>query len=273
MFRLGLRRGLGSLGAASIAAVVQHSHAQGVPEESPVATQWLWSHGGIQLRRDAQGDALFVDEATGAQLKTRPDSFPAEAYAQRWRVPAAKPVKERARVARHIFLVRHSQYHMQSKEDTQRTLTPMGRQQAEFLAQRLAKVHAAQEGHYAQFALSTLISSELVRAKETADLLALGLPTAKRSRDGDLNEGRPCLPEPAPRHAHHYTNANGDAERIERAAQKLRSPPPVSQLADSHEVVVCHANVIRYVVCRALVRALSRLRERPCVRSHEHACE
>jgi len=60
------------------------------------------------------------------------------------------------------------------------------------------------------------------------------------------------LPEPAPRHAHHYTNANGDAERIERAAQKLRSPPPVSQLADSHEVVVCHANVIRYVVCRAL---------------------
>ena len=100
--------------------------------------------------------------------------------------------------------------------------------------------------------LDALISSDLTRAIQTADAIAPRLVEPVRSRNADLNEGRPCLPEPQPGHASHYTNDQLDGERIERAYRQLCSRPPPSQVGDTTEVVVCHANVIRYVVCRAL---------------------
>ena len=102
------------------------------------------------------------------------------------------------------------------------------------------------------FSLDKLLSSELTRAIQTADVIAPALPAAARSSDATLNEGRPCLPEPPPKHASHYTNRNGDSERIESAYRLICAQPAADMRADTHEVVVCHANVIRYVVCRAL---------------------
>ena len=83
-------------------------------------------------------------------------------------------------------------------------------------------------------------------------LALAGGTAAVRSSDATLNEGRPCLPEPPPKHASHYTNRNGDSERIESAYRLICAQPTADMRADTHEVVVCHANVIRYVVCRAL---------------------
>ena len=102
------------------------------------------------------------------------------------------------------------------------------------------------------FSLDKLLSSELTRAIQTADVIAPALPAAARSSDATLNEGRPCLPEPPPKHAPHYTNRNGDSERIESAYRLICSRPTIDQKEDSCEIIVCHANVIRYVVCRAL---------------------
>ena len=43
-----------------------------------------------------------------------------------------------------------------------------------------------------------------------------------------------------------------ETERIERAFRRYLHRPPPSQTEDSHELIVCHANVIRYFACRAL---------------------
>ena len=42
-----------------------------------------------------------------------------------------------------------------------------------------------------------------------------------------------------------------DGARIEAAFRKYFHRAPPSQTEDSYEVLVCHANVIRYVVCRS----------------------
>lgn len=203
-------------------------------DAEPEQLQWLWSFDGVVLRRRPDGEVLCFDEATGAQV-ARPASVPNEAYANAWRSPPHPdwPAGQSRRrgVTRHLFLVRHAQYDLDGRTDHERTLTELGQRQTAFLAQRLAAVHAATDGGYAAFSLDTLLSSELTRAIETADLLAPALPGAARSRDAVLNEGRPCLPEPPPRHASHYNNRSGDGERIERAFRQLcsRPPPPVSR--------------------------------------------
>ena len=68
-----------------------------------------------------------------------------------------------------------------------------------------------------------------------------------------LEEGAPLPPEPPldfwqPDAA----QFRADGPRIERAFQKYFALPGESQEKDSHEIIVCHANVIRYCVCRAL---------------------
>ena len=73
------------------------------------------------------------------------------------------------------------------------------------------------------------------------------------SVDQLLEEGAPLPPEPPmdfwqPNAA----QFRADGPRIERAFQKYFATPEEAQEKDSHEIIVCHANVIRYCVCRAL---------------------
>lgn len=217
------------------------------PTPQPSPMQWLWSTGdGVRLLRDAAGRTVFVDEATGETMSSRPETVPPEAFANRWRDPEAEPRDERrGRVARHILLVRHAQYHMSAADDAHRTLTSMGEQQTTHLAQRLRALHEASTGYHKATSFSMLSSSKLTRAVQTADAVATALTIETVGRHSDLNEGRPCLPEPAPSHAPNYTNRSGDSERIEHAGRRICARPPPSQTADSWEVVVCHANVIR----------------------------
>ena len=41
-----------------------------------------------------------------------------------------------------------------------------------------------------------------------------------------------------------------ETERMERAFSRYIHRPLPTQTEDSHELIVCHANVIRYFVCR-----------------------
>jgi serine/threonine-protein phosphatase PGAM5 len=43
-----------------------------------------------------------------------------------------------------------------------------------------------------------------------------------------------------------------DGTRIEAAYRKYFHRAPAKQTTDSYELIICHANVIRYFVCRAL---------------------
>eukprot|EP00658_Telonema_sp_P-2_P039051 TRINITY_DN27918_c0_g1_i1.p1 TRINITY_DN27918_c0_g1~~TRINITY_DN27918_c0_g1_i1.p1 ORF type:complete len:303 (+),score=47.79 TRINITY_DN27918_c0_g1_i1:169-1077(+) len=195
---------------------------------------------------------------------------------------------------RHIILIRHGQYNRSSQE---RELTPLGIQQALLTGERLAamcnptladKLLAEPDGlSKSPITIACVHSSNLPRARQTAELVAKGLPGVSLApMDPMLAEGCPCIPVPAPvNYDPSPATVWEDAARIEAAFRHyihraVGGPAPsqagkddhqiqaegvqddsngassVSAGKDSHsetwEVIVCHGNVIRYFVCRAL---------------------
>ncbi|XP_059977984.1 serine/threonine-protein phosphatase PGAM5, mitochondrial isoform X6 [Lagenorhynchus albirostris] len=107
----------------------------------------------------------------------------------------------KAKATRHIFLIRHSQYHVDASLEKDRTLTPLG----------VCKV-----------------STDLLR------------------------EGAPIEPDPPVSHWKPEAVYYEDGARIEAAFRNYIHRADTKQQEDSYEIFICHANVIRYIVCRAL---------------------
>nr|AAH85627.1 Phosphoglycerate mutase family member 5 [Danio rerio] len=148
------------------------------------------------------------------------------------------------RATRHIFLIRHSQYNLKGDGDKERFLTPLGREQAEFTGQRLASFGLKYD---------TLIHSSMTRATETANIISKYLPGVELVSCDLLREGAPI--EPVPPVTHWKPEAvqyHEDGARIEAAFRRYIHRADAKQKEDSYEIIVCHANVIRYFVCRAL---------------------
>jgi len=148
--------------------------------------------------------------------------------------------------SRHLYLVRHGQYHLKEKRDEDRKLTELGRKQAEFTGQRLKHLNLTFDKVYI---------STMPRAMETAEVIMRSLPGNKVKTieySSLLPEGSPVPPEPpmsVNRPAHIYYK---DGARIEAAFRKFFHRADPSQQEHEHVLIVCHANVIRYFVCRAL---------------------
>lgn len=145
---------------------------------------------------------------------------------------------------RHIVLIRHGHYALDSGK-----LTQLGREQARAVGKRLASWGVQFKGIH---------SSALPRARETASLIAEALEDVPlHDADEALNEGCPVLPMPP---IEGYDPAEEevlvDGERIEAAFRRyfrrLSLPRASGEVDDEWELVVCHANVIRYFCMRAL---------------------
>ena len=151
----------------------------------------------------------------------------------------------RATASRHLILVRHGQYNLDGQTDEERSLTELGCEQAQATGQRLSSLNVP---------ISYMVSSTMTRAKETADLIRPFLPDEIPSLPNDaiLCEGAPFPPEPRVSAWKPETHYYVDGSRIEAAFRKYFHRAEPDQKQDSFEVVVCHANVIRYFVCRAL---------------------
>lgn len=174
-------------------------------------------------------------------------------------------------VTRHIILIRHGQYDETYKEDEKRVLTELGRKQADLTGKRIAEmIRGAGSSFGAPCKVKVVRVSNLERAKESADIIAQSLPGVERAEpDPLLNEGRPAhtIPGGAARPAVVETVASHHS-RIEEAFQKYFYRAPFEddeegpeednseegeeQEKDLHEfeIIVCHANVIRYFLCR-----------------------
>lgn len=174
-------------------------------------------------------------------------------------------------VTRHIILVRHGQYDETEKDDAKRLLTELGRKQADLTGRRLKEMMDGSSKEFGPCRIKVVRVSNLARAKETADIIASHLPGVEYAQpDHDLNEGRPSHNLPGGRVSDSTIQKTDDHhQRIERAFNKYfqRAPLPASMLQESEdggseekgdevkhefEIVVCHANVIRYFFCRAL---------------------
>jgi len=147
-------------------------------------------------------------------------------------------------VSRHIILIRHGQYNLAGTTDSERYLTDLGRNQAKLTGARLAEL---------SLPYSFMIHSNMTRAIETANLITESLPkVAVMPEDSILREGAPIAPEPKVgswKPDYYYQQ---DGARIEAAFRKYFHRAEPHQEKDSYEIIVCHANVIRYFACRAL---------------------
>lgn len=150
----------------------------------------------------------------------------------------------KAKATRHIFLIRHSQYHVDGSLEKDRTLTPLGREQAELTGIRLASLGLK---------FNKIVHSSMTRAVETTDIISKHLPGVSRVSTDLLREGAPIEPDPPVSHwkpeAVQYYE---DGARIEAAFRNYIHRADAKQEEDSYEIFICHANVIRYIVCRAL---------------------
>jgi len=145
--------------------------------------------------------------------------------------------------SRHILLIRHGQYFDNATNDKERFLTSLGRAQADLTGQRLKQL---------DLPYSALISSTMTRALETAKLVHKHVPELTHITDDSLREGAPIPPEPPIGSWRPEPKFFQDGARIESAFRKYFHRADPVQKEDSYEIIVCHANVIRYFICRAL---------------------
>ena len=154
--------------------------------------------------------------------------------------------KAKAKARRHLILIRHGQYQLDGETDEQRVLTELGRQQAALTGAQLRKLGLP---------YTAIIRSSMARALETSEIIHGELAEAAPpvSTSDLLREGAPIPPEPRLRHWQPGPRRfYEDGPRIEAAFRRFVHRAAPDQERDSYEIVVCHANVIRYFVCRAL---------------------
>jgi len=145
--------------------------------------------------------------------------------------------------SRHLILIRHGQYNLDGSTDSGRTLTQLGKDQADGTAKRLVELG---------FPYTSLTHSSMTRARETANIVHKHLPDLPIVECDLLCEGAPFPSEPPLRNWKADYKFYTDGARIEAAFRKYFHRADPKQTIDSYEIIVCHANVIRYFVCRAL---------------------
>lgn len=163
-------------------------------------------------------------------------------YAQASEADKKKMDEEvKAKATRNIILIRHGQYFLDTDK---KNLTPLGREQAALLGKRLAE---------SGMKFDSLVMSTMTRATETAEIILELFPNLKRTSCSLIEEGPPYPPVPAVDHwKPPLAEFFSEGARIESAFRRHIHRAPPSQKEDSYEIIVCHANVIRYFVCRAL---------------------
>jgi serine/threonine-protein phosphatase PGAM5 len=142
---------------------------------------------------------------------------------------------------RTLYLVRHGLYDQDDPRDADlgKALVPLGREQAALAGARLAALPVK---------FAALHTSTMTRARETAEIIGAALQLAPQPST-DLRE---CTP-PTRRADIMAKLRPGEGDsctaQIERAFAHYFTPSPD---ADTSEILVCHGNVIRYFVARAL---------------------
>ncbi|KAH8384876.1 hypothetical protein KR093_011238 [Drosophila rubida] len=145
---------------------------------------------------------------------------------------------------RHIVLVRHGEY---SSTAGGSHLTDLGRLQAHRTGQRLLEMGIKWDH---------VVASTMTRAQETAMIILkqINFDPLKLKRCELLPEGTPCPADPPQNRKPSDVEVacRRDGPRIEAAFRRYFFRASPEQKHDSYLLIVGHANVIRYLVCRAL---------------------
>ncbi|XP_008334796.1 serine/threonine-protein phosphatase PGAM5, mitochondrial isoform X2 [Cynoglossus semilaevis] len=231
-------------GSAALLFTAAVAESRGYFAERPgEATGW-WSAFGVL--RAAQPAWTSVSPATSGNSwdfnwdKREPSALRKEKASDD---PTLEADNGKAKATRNILLIRHSQYNLSGNGDKERSLTSLGREQAELTGERLAALGLKYD---------VLVHSSMTRATETAQIISKHLPGVELKSCDLLREGAPIEPVPLVTHWKPEAVYHEDGARIEAAFRKYIHRADPKQKEDSYEIIVCHANVIRYFVCRAL---------------------
>ena len=143
---------------------------------------------------------------------------------------------------RFVYLIRHAWYDGADPRDerTGKGLDSLGRAQAALLADRLSHLPVT---------FNSLVSSSFTRARETADIIG-GAIHMIPARDSGLSE---CTP-PSNRPDYGRGQAPGEMDSCQAKLERsfARYVRPAGGPTDVRDLLVCHGNVIRWMVTRAL---------------------
>lgn len=158
----------------------------------------------------------------------------------------------KSQVTRHLILIRHGQYDVHFKGDP--PLTALGEKQADLTGARLADILSDKQ-------VKAIHCSTMIRAEGTAAIIAQHFPDTPLHKTALLREGVPAESIPSsPSWQPTARTIHRDSSRIEAAFRSFfhrHQGKEGSQSNDKaknseYEIVVCHGNVIRYCVLRAL---------------------
>jgi serine/threonine-protein phosphatase PGAM5 len=152
-------------------------------------------------------------------------------------IPAVGTCAEHVRT---LYLVRHGAYVSDPKAnpDTGPALTPLGIAQARLIGARMAGMPV----HF-----DSMTSSTMTRAHETAAIMHEVLKDVPFDSNPLLSECTPPLSRSVPGESE--KEMAECASRLDAVFSKYFTP---SANADRNELLVCHGNVIRYLVMKAL---------------------
>lgn len=156
-------------------------------------------------------------------------------------LPAAAVLPTYDEPVRTLWLIRHGEYEHGVDTPDEGALVALGRQQARLLGARL-------DGLPVEF--NSIQASTMTRARQTGELIAAHFPQLELGLFDDLRE---CTP--TTRRADVMADLKpGEAADCETALTAAwgRLFRPASGDRDEHDIVVCHGNVVRWFVTRAL---------------------
>lgn len=198
------------------------------------------------------------------------------------RAPTSPAESKRKGKTIHLIMVRHGQYDLNTEENG---LTGLGRLQAELTGRRIANMAQSSISDFygeRKIVIKNVYHSNLLRAAETARIVGKHLDAdVKVEEDLMLAEGWPCLPEPYKvsssmlpsklfiesarveavfrKYCHRFTDgkkkmkAENDVVISEsKEVEVPESTPRTINEEEEYIVLICHQNIIRYFVCRAL---------------------
>jgi len=144
---------------------------------------------------------------------------------------------------RTIYFIRHGDYNQTDERDEfiGNELNSLGIAQAKLLAARLKAMSVE---------FSSLTSSTMTRARQTAMIINEDFPGLELKQDSLICECTPPTWRTDIMAGVDTTEKEHCAENIEQAFKKYFIPSPDEK--DRYDLIVCHGNVIRYLVTRVL---------------------
>ena len=155
----------------------------------------------------------------------------------------AQETESQTKGIRTLYLIRHGQYDHDDdrSSDIGKALVPLGIAQSRLVSNRLKSLPVK---------MSSLISSTMTRARETAMIINQDFPELKLQLSRLIRECTPPTWREDIMKRENPEDLKTCTDNLDAAFSKYFIPSPDEE--DRNDIIVCHGNVIRYFVTKVL---------------------